>query len=263
MTKKILAVVMGVLLVVSAFMFTACGSAFDGKYSEVTKEEVQTFANSVESNEIDKNANGIKLSCTMENKGVYGGYPYEENYSLSITTVVEEGKLQGEFKLKSSEKKDKNTEREFNIYVKDNTYYLNRKTVVNGEETENAKKSFPSIVNFDGIIDMLGLDAFQTESDYKLFKVISDLADEEGVKFYMDTTSRDVTKVKISLQQKEDATTQTYGDIYFLFDASKNLCGFKVDNNYIDGETVMKQSLSIELNSKGIRFPRDLDSYQA
>lgn len=264
MTKKILAVVMGVLLVVSAFMFTACGSAFDGKYEEVTKEQVQTYASSVESNEIDKNANGVKLSYSYE----YKELNYEEKISASITTVIESEKLAGEFKFNNSKKEGETTSTvESALYLKDGAHYLSNKNTKNGTDVSTSKIKYESTLSYEGaMLKLLGLTnllLIPAESSLSLSNVLVLFSSAEGIKFYMDTTDSEVTKIKISIPKKEDVVSQNYGEVYFLFDANKKLTGLKMDSTTIDSGKETKKSYTIELNTKGPKFPKDLDSYQA
>ena len=264
MTKKILAVVMGVLLVVSAFMFTACGSAFDGKYSEVTKEEVQTFASSVESNEIDKNANGVKLSYSYE----YKELNYEKKISVSTTTIIENEKLSGEFKFNNYVREGEVTETtESAVYLKDGAHYLSNKKTKNGTDVSTSKIKYESTLSYEGaMVKLLGVLSSLTipsEGWYSLSNVLLKYSNAEGVTFYMDTTNSEVTKVKINLPKKDGATAQSYGEIYFVFDANKCLTGFKMEKTDVESDGETKTTYVVETNTKGPKFPSDLGSYQA
>ncbi len=254
MKKKILACVMGVLLVMSACMFTACGSSFDGKYEEVTSEQVKTYANTVSDKEMDKNTKGVKLSYNFK---LTNGEK-EASSSMTITSTVSDGKMQGAIEASA---KGENETAEIKLYLKDNYIYNNYKRTKNGEEITSSKKKIPSLINFDAVV-ALADDVVALPADYKLLEVINDYQDAIGVKFYMDTTSKGVTKVKISVEKNEDLTDQIYGDFYFLFNDNKEVIGVKVELTELEGSRVLTISYSVEYYTGKVKFPKDLDSYE-
>lgn len=251
MKKKILACVMGVLLVFSACMFTACGSSFDGKYEEVTSEQVQTYAKSVTNDEMDKNSKGVKLVYNLK---ITNG-EQEETHSVSITSTISDGELQGS--IEAYAKKGNNSE-EIKLYAKDNYVYNNYKKIRDGEEVTTSKKKVPSLINFDAVVDIADSVVSMTPVvDLSLLEIINNYQDELGIKFYMDTTSKDVTKVKISVDGEYGK-----GDYYFLFNAKKEVVGVKMEITQKEGTSTATLSYSVEYYTGKVKFPRDLDSYQ-
>lgn len=251
MKRKILACVMCVLLVLSACMFTACGSSFDGKYEEVSTEQVQTYANEVTKSEMDKNSKGIKLSYSMNM--TYKGK--ETSSSMTITSTISDGKLQGVIEASAKGESDS---AEIKLYAKDNYVYNSYKRTQNGEEVTSYKKKIPSLVNFDAVI-ALADDVIEIVPvvDWTLLELINIYKDELGVKFYMDTTSKNVTKVKISVEIKDGG-----GDFYFLFNENKEIIGVKMELTEKDSSDVRTVSYSIEYYTGKVKFPKDLDSYE-
>ncbi len=265
MKKKILAVVMGVLLVLSAGLFTACGSDFDGKYTECTKEQVELYANSVVENEIDYSVTGVKLSVNME---IRSG----ENYSKLTTELKSRYKdesLQAALTMTVTGKtEDEDSYAEKNAYYTDGYLYTNGKEVENGVEEQDKKLKFAMpVFSFEAIdlVANLGL-SNGMPTDLTILEAIREYEDVVGVKFYMDETDKDMTKIKISIPKPEDNSSEGYGDIYFLFNGAKNLIGVKVDIRAewtTSGKTNSVYSgASVELHDRKVKLPKDLDTYE-
>ena len=118
--------------------------------------------------------------------------------------LIESEKLVGEFKFNNSKKEGETTSTlESALYLKDGAHYLSNKKTKNGTDVSTSKIKYESTLSYEGaMVKLLGLTnllLIPAESSLSLSNVLVLFSSAEGIKFYMDTTDSEVTKIKISI----------------------------------------------------------------
>lgn len=235
--KKFLYFVVCVILALGAFAMVGCGSeetAFDGNYQEATVAEATTFAQdlSKESSAIDYSI-GVEYNFDMSYTMTYGEETYTMDIAMEMNMIAVEGKLQMAGTMDATSNGETDTAK---VYYVDDYFYLNGEA--DGETTKIKYKM--------SIDDFIGNYTDDVDISFSLLSYIEMAGEIEAeggsIKFYIDNSDAETTKVKIELTEGEEANAT----IYLLYNADKELVGAKYDVA-IDNGTEGSITMSVEI----------------
>ncbi len=263
MKRKIISIVMCIMLALGACLMTAC-SEFDGKYTEVTAEEITLFANSIEkgSEEVDYNDMGVKMELKLD---VVGGSE-EMSMSAEMKSALVDNKIQAAMNMDLNSSESSGS---VNMYFVDEYLYMDYDVTADGKQEADKMKipmisfDMSELQNLAGMLGGAGTSSLPV--DTTLAEAIDEVADYTGVVFYMDKSDKDYTKIKISIP--EGTNEGYFGDIYFLFNMNNQLCGVKYDVTISitsGGETVTTtMMMAVEPYDGKVKMPKNFDEYKS